>query len=212
MRVRLLTITASDPGGNPLDTDPLDRVTTLAFDIFGTDRYRLVALSSGEHRLLELLAKERIGADFDEIISVQKVGVFKPHPAVYRTAARQLETEPYEIMMVAAHTFDILGARACGYRRRLRQPVRPASRGVTVPARHRGERLHGAGRPVAREACIAQQPAPALRPPLYVTSSMPRASKTNRIGLMMVVVSDPANSSPTPRLSESSTSEPESPP
>ena len=41
--------------------------------------------------------------------------MFKPHPDVYRTAARILESEPSEIMMVAAHSFDIMGAVACGY-------------------------------------------------------------------------------------------------
>ena len=79
-------------------------------------RYRLVALSNGDSELLESLVAERIGVDFDDVISVDEVGVFKPHPAVYRMAARRLEVEPLELMMVAAHAFDILGARACGYR------------------------------------------------------------------------------------------------
>ena len=50
------------------------------------------------------------------MVSVDEAGVFKPHPAVYRTAARVLGAEPQEIMMVAAHSFDIMGARASGYR------------------------------------------------------------------------------------------------
>ena len=78
--------------------------------------YRLVALSNGERWLLEHLVHNRIKVPFDAIISVQEAGVFKPHPAVYRTAARILQSEPQEIMMVAAHSFDIMGARACGYR------------------------------------------------------------------------------------------------
>ena len=45
-----------------------------------------------------------------------EAGAFKPHPSVYRTAAGLLECEPHEIMMVAAHSFDIMGARACGFR------------------------------------------------------------------------------------------------
>lgn len=79
-------------------------------------RYRLVALSNGEHWFLEHLAENNIEFQFDQIISVQHVGVFKPHPAVYRKAAQLLDREPGEVMMVAAHSFDILGARACGYR------------------------------------------------------------------------------------------------
>ena len=79
-------------------------------------RFRLVALSNGEQRYLEQLAANNIGIPFDDVISVENAGVFKPHPAVYRTAARILGKAPAEIMMVAAHSFDITGARACGFR------------------------------------------------------------------------------------------------
>jgi len=54
--------------------------------------------------------------DFDAVISVQDVGVFKPNPQVYRYAARLLGAEPHELMMVSAHSFDAVGARVSGYR------------------------------------------------------------------------------------------------
>ena len=79
-------------------------------------RFKLVALSNGEQHYLEHLEKARMRFGFDALISVQKAGVFKPHPAVYRTGATLLGLEPHQIMMVAAHAFDIMGARACGYR------------------------------------------------------------------------------------------------
>jgi 2-haloacid dehalogenase len=78
--------------------------------------FKLVALSNGEQPYLEHLERERMKLGFDAIISVQRAGVFKPHPAVYRTGAMVLGVEPRQIMMVAAHSFDIMGARACGYR------------------------------------------------------------------------------------------------
>ncbi len=80
------------------------------------EQYRLVALSNGDTWLLEHLIDTRIPAPFDRTISVDRVGRFKPHPSVYRTALQILEAEPAEVMMVAAHSFDILGARACGFR------------------------------------------------------------------------------------------------
>lgn len=80
------------------------------------EKYRLVALSNGEPDYLAHLARNRIEFDFDKIISVEEAGAFKPHPGVYRAAARILNSEPSEIMMVAAHSFDIMGARASGYR------------------------------------------------------------------------------------------------
>lgn len=80
------------------------------------EHYQLVALSNGDPALIEHLAANSIDAKFDRCISVDRVGRFKPHPAVYRMAAAELERDPSEILMVAAHAFDILGARACGYR------------------------------------------------------------------------------------------------
>ncbi len=80
------------------------------------EKYRLVALSNGEPDYLHHLASSRIRFDFDTVISVEEGGAFKPHPAVYRSAARILDSDPSQIMMVAAHSFDIMGARACGFR------------------------------------------------------------------------------------------------
>ena len=80
------------------------------------ERYRLVALSNGDRGLVEHLAANNVEAKFERSLSVDRVGRFKPHPSVYRMAAAELQCEPGEIMMVAAHAFDILGARACGYR------------------------------------------------------------------------------------------------
>jgi 2-haloacid dehalogenase len=80
------------------------------------EQYRLVALSNGDQWLLERLVTERIRVPFDAVISADTAGAFKPHPSVYRTAVRILDSEPGRLMMVAAHTFDLIGARACGYR------------------------------------------------------------------------------------------------
>jgi 2-haloacid dehalogenase len=80
------------------------------------ERYRLVALSNGEPQFLEHLAKNRIRWEFDGIISVQVAGAFKPHPGVYLRAASILGLEVGECMMVSANSFDVMGARACGFR------------------------------------------------------------------------------------------------
>ena len=79
-------------------------------------RYKLVALSNGEQWYLEELLRNNVPITFDAIISVDQVGAFKPSPGIYRKAVQRLGCEPGEIMMVAAHSFDILGAQACGFR------------------------------------------------------------------------------------------------
>lgn len=79
-------------------------------------KFKLVVLSNGENDYLAQIVKNRIRFDFDAVISVEDVGVFKPNPQVYRYAARVLKAEPCELMMVSAHSFDAVGARASGYR------------------------------------------------------------------------------------------------
>jgi 2-haloacid dehalogenase len=79
-------------------------------------KFKLVVLSNGERHFLAHLVKNRIRFDFDEVISVQDVGVFKPNPQVYRYAARILKAEPGELLMVSSNSFDVVGARISGYR------------------------------------------------------------------------------------------------
>ena len=79
-------------------------------------RFKLVALSNGEPQFLDHLVKNRIGWNFDGVISVQVAGAFKPHPGVYLRAASLLGLEPGECLMVSANSFDVMGARACGFR------------------------------------------------------------------------------------------------
>ncbi|MFQ5754829.1 MAG: haloacid dehalogenase type II [Acidiferrobacterales bacterium] len=78
--------------------------------------FRLVALSNGDRSFLDQLVANRIKYDFDQVISVDVFGAFKPHPAVYRGAARILGLEPNEVMMVSSNSFDVMGARMCGNR------------------------------------------------------------------------------------------------
>lgn len=79
-------------------------------------RYRLVVLSNGEPHFLDHLACNRIGCPFDAVLSASDAGAFKPHPAVYRRAAARLGLEVGQCLMVSSNSFDVVGARACGFR------------------------------------------------------------------------------------------------
>jgi 2-haloacid dehalogenase len=80
------------------------------------NRYQLVALSNGEPSYLDHLVKNRLHWDFEKIFSVDVVGAFKPHPGVYRRAASLIGLETNQCLMVSANSFDVMGARSCGYR------------------------------------------------------------------------------------------------
>ena len=51
---------------------------------------------------------------FDNIMTVESVGAFKPDARVYRMAAAELGVETSDILMVAAHDWDIAGAMTAG--------------------------------------------------------------------------------------------------
>jgi len=58
----------------------------------------------------------RNGIIWDAIISCEMIGVYKPHPEAYGTAARWMNFPPEQILMVACHNFDLNGARQAGMR------------------------------------------------------------------------------------------------
>lgn len=78
-------------------------------------KYRLVILSNGDADMLEAI-KPHLGIAFDRIISVAAAGSFKPHAATYRKAAEIMAARPEEILFVANHAFDCIGAKAAGMR------------------------------------------------------------------------------------------------
>ncbi len=57
----------------------------------------------------------RNGIDWDAIISCAMIGVYKPQPMAYATAARWLALQPAQILMVACHNFDLNAAHAAGF-------------------------------------------------------------------------------------------------
>jgi 2-haloacid dehalogenase len=78
-------------------------------------RYRLVVLSNGDPDMLEA-AKPHHGIPFDAVISVAEANAFKPHRATYEMAARRMNAAAGEILFVANHEFDCVGAKSAGMR------------------------------------------------------------------------------------------------
>lgn len=58
----------------------------------------------------------RNGLTWDAIISCEMIGVYKPHAQAYATAAKWMNLEPEQILMVACHNFDLNAAHAAGFR------------------------------------------------------------------------------------------------
>ncbi|HUZ29630.1 MAG TPA: haloacid dehalogenase type II, partial [Solirubrobacteraceae bacterium] len=92
----------------------------------------VAALSNGHVSLLIDLARH---ADlrFDCLLSAEMARVYKPAAEVYITGVRVLGMQPDEVMMVAAHPFDLKGARRVGLQTAFID--RPLEHGPGSPAR-----------------------------------------------------------------------------
>jgi 2-haloacid dehalogenase len=58
----------------------------------------------------------RNGIVWDAVISCEMIGWYKTRPEAYLTAARWLQLDPAQVLMVASHNIDLMAARGCGFR------------------------------------------------------------------------------------------------
>ncbi|GIQ76199.1 2-haloacid dehalogenase [Bradyrhizobium sp. USDA 3240] len=78
-------------------------------------KYKLVVLSNGDPDMLET-AKQYHKVPFDRVISVAEANSFKPHVATYTKAAEIMGVKPDQVLFVANHAFDCIGAKSAGMR------------------------------------------------------------------------------------------------
>lgn len=77
--------------------------------------FRLAALTNSSQSGVDAQLKHAQLADcFEQQLSVESVGQYKPSKAVYDWAARQMGCDPDECMLVAAHGWDVAGAKWAG--------------------------------------------------------------------------------------------------
>lgn len=78
-------------------------------------KFILSTLSNGNVRLLVDLARYA-NLPWDVILSSEIVRAYKPDPRAYQMATSLLGLQPHEVMMVAAHQYDLDAAREMGMR------------------------------------------------------------------------------------------------
>ena len=76
-------------------------------------RYRIAVLSNGDPDMLEA-ASDFHKVPFDALISVAVANSFKPHFATYTKAAQIMGVRVDEVLFVASHAFDCIGAKSAG--------------------------------------------------------------------------------------------------
>jgi len=79
--------------------------------------YRMSILSNGHpDDLNKLLQNAKITDYFEDIVSVDEIGSFKPNPEVYELFLKYSGTKKENTWMVSGNTFDFIGAMSYGFK------------------------------------------------------------------------------------------------
>jgi len=78
---------------------------------------KIAILSNGTQHMLDTAVRNaRIEGYFDAVLSVDDVGVYKPHPNVYKLAVDRLGIKPSAIAFQSSNGWDAYSAAAYGMR------------------------------------------------------------------------------------------------
>jgi 2-haloacid dehalogenase len=107
LRARLLALYDHLPA-YPDVPDALDRLAARGAT--------LAILSNGTPAMLEAATRAAgIGTRFAALLSVEEVGVYKPHTSVYGMVARHLGARADEVLFVSSNGWDVAGAAGFGF-------------------------------------------------------------------------------------------------
>ena len=79
-------------------------------------KFKLAILSNGTPSLLnELVKSNNLENLFDDIFSIEEVGVYKPNSKVYDMPIKKYKIEKNEVAFLSANTWDVSGGGNYGY-------------------------------------------------------------------------------------------------
>ena len=79
--------------------------------------FKLAILSNGTPTLLkELVVSNNLDNLFDDLFSIEEVGIYKPHSKVYDLPIKKYKIKRNEVAFLSANTWDVSGGGNYGYR------------------------------------------------------------------------------------------------
>jgi len=99
----------------PLQSLPPHHDVSAGLKMLSEDDFRVVSLTNSSAEGAETQLRNAGLTDlFEKRYSVESVKMYKPHPDTYRMVNNDLGVRPEEVMMVAAHAWDLAGANNVG--------------------------------------------------------------------------------------------------
>ena len=99
----------------PLSSLPAHADVKPGLEVLSKGDYKLVSLTNSSFKGVEAQFKYAGLTDFfDKRYSVEQIKKYKPHPDTYKIVLDDLGVNPEEVLMVAAHAWDLMGAKNVG--------------------------------------------------------------------------------------------------
>ena len=74
-------------------------------------KYKLIILSNGTPSLLkELVSSNNLESIFDDVLSIEEVKIYKPHPNVYNIPIKKYHIEKNQFAYLSSNTWDVSAA------------------------------------------------------------------------------------------------------
>lgn len=90
---------------------------TRALDLLDHAGIRASVLTNGSAGNTQtLLERAGLQGRFAEVLTTEEAQAYKPHPALYRLVAERFGLAPEQVVLVAAHDWDVMGAASAGLR------------------------------------------------------------------------------------------------
>ncbi|MTI21627.1 haloacid dehalogenase type II [Fulvivirga sp. RKSG066] len=100
----------------PIRSLPAHPEVKEALSRLKANEFKMIALTNSSDEVMrEQLENADLAQFFDDNLSVEKAGKYKPHRDVYHWAASKAQVDPADCMMIAAHGWDIAGAIWAGF-------------------------------------------------------------------------------------------------
>ncbi len=79
-------------------------------------KYKLAILSNGTPSLLkQLVSNNNLESIFDDVLSIEEVKIYKPHPDVYNIPIKKYQIEKNQFVYLSSNTWDVSAAGNFGF-------------------------------------------------------------------------------------------------
>lgn len=102
---------------SPIKSLPPHPEVKQALKDLRNENFKLVSLTNSSNEAVsQQFSNAGLTNLFDEMLSIEDIGKYKPHQDTYNWASRKMGIKPEESMLIAAHGWDIAGALWANWR------------------------------------------------------------------------------------------------